>query len=49
MADDGRLGVGVIILAKNITLVVKDTYLKDPTIMFWSEWHARPRASSIPP
>ncbi|KAK8125377.1 uncharacterized protein PG998_001136 [Apiospora kogelbergensis] len=30
------MGEGVIILAKNITLVVKDTYLKDPSMKLWS-------------
>ncbi|KAK7924003.1 hypothetical protein PG985_006057 [Apiospora marii] len=30
------MGEGVIILAKNITLVVKDTYLKDATMTVWS-------------
>lgn len=31
------MGEGVIILAKNITLVVKDTYLKDATMTVWSK------------
>ncbi|KAK8874039.1 bacterial low temperature requirement A protein-domain-containing protein [Apiospora arundinis] len=30
------MGEGVIILAKNITLVVKDTYLKDASLTVWS-------------
>ncbi|KAK7940990.1 uncharacterized protein PG986_013377 [Apiospora aurea] len=31
------MGEGVIILAKNITLVVKDTYLKDNTVKVWTD------------
>jgi low temperature requirement protein LtrA len=31
------LGEGVIILAKNVTLLVKDTYVKDPSLIMWSE------------
>jgi low temperature requirement protein LtrA len=31
------MGEGAIILAKNVTLVVKDTYLKDPHFGLWSE------------
>ncbi|KAI0128964.1 hypothetical protein BJ170DRAFT_355338 [Xylariales sp. AK1849] len=30
------LGEGAMILAKNVTLVVKDTYLKDPGLSLWS-------------
>ncbi|KAF7531958.1 hypothetical protein G7054_g8409 [Neopestalotiopsis clavispora] len=30
------LGEGAIILAKNVTLVVKDTYLKDAKLLYWS-------------
>ncbi|KAK8055989.1 hypothetical protein PG993_001216 [Apiospora rasikravindrae] len=36
------MGEGVIILAKNITLVVKDTYLKDNTVKVWSELYPFP-------
>ncbi|KAK8138327.1 hypothetical protein PG984_001707 [Apiospora sp. TS-2023a] len=32
------IGEGVIILAKNITLVVKDTYLKDATLTLYFDW-----------
>lgn len=36
------LGEGAIILAKNVTLVVKDTYLKDASLSVWSEYPVRP-------
>jgi low temperature requirement protein LtrA len=31
------LGEGAILLAKNVSLVVKDTYIKDPTLATWSK------------
>jgi low temperature requirement protein LtrA len=35
-------GLGAIILAKNVTLVVKDTYLKDANLNVWSVYMTAP-------
>lgn len=41
------LGEGCIILAKSITLVVKDTFVKDINFNMWSMYHLKKRHSLL--